>query len=108
MSVLSPKYVAAMEPLLPPRVTGIWQQLLSRTPRKELRMGARMSDWVCSKLPECAHQDLRRGLVLCPLDLCQQKATRKVPGTRSSAIATSTFPSRQLCSLTAWRQTSEP
>ncbi|CAL5219087.1 g853 [Coccomyxa viridis] len=44
MSVLRPKHVAALEPLLPPRVTRLWQRLLSGAPGMEVRMGARMSD----------------------------------------------------------------
>ena len=45
-SVLTPKDVAALEPLLPPRVTDLWQTMLSAVPRKDLRMGARISDLV--------------------------------------------------------------
>ncbi len=45
-SVLNPKDVAALEPLLPPRVTGVWQKMLSAVPRKDLRMGVRISDLV--------------------------------------------------------------
>ena len=43
-SVLTPKDVAALEPLLPPRVTRLWQGLLSKNPRLNIRMGARLDD----------------------------------------------------------------
>ena len=47
--MLRPKHVAALEPLLPPRVTRLWQRLLSGAPGMEVRMGARMSDQVSSE-----------------------------------------------------------
>lgn len=58
--MLRPKQVAALEPLLPPRVTRLWQQLLFRVPRMEVLMGARMSDWVCSSPPVCDSAALLR------------------------------------------------
>ena len=49
-SVLGSKHVAALEPLLPPRCTTLWERLLLKPPKMDLRMGARMSDWVCSEI----------------------------------------------------------
>ncbi len=45
-SVLTPKDVAALEPLMPPRVTKLWQGLLSNTSRLVIRMGSRLDDSV--------------------------------------------------------------
>ena len=45
-SVLTPKDVAALEPLLPPRITRLWRGLLSKNPRLNIRMGSRLDDSV--------------------------------------------------------------
>ena len=53
--VCSPKEVAALEPLLPPRVTNIWCRLFSWEPMPTLTMGARLSALVCLSLKAPAH-----------------------------------------------------
>lgn len=45
-SVLTPKDVAALEPLLPPRINRLWQGLLSKNFRLNIRMGSRLDDSV--------------------------------------------------------------
>jgi hypothetical protein len=50
-SVLTPKDVAALEPLLPPRVTRLWQGLLSKNPGLNIRMGARLDGSVGFLIP---------------------------------------------------------
>ncbi len=68
-SVLRPKHVAGLEPLLPPRVTDLWQRMLLRAPRMKVQMGARISDRVCSRPSQIFPKALRRShaLTLTPL-----------------------------------------